>query len=45
MQNDLLNLMKNQYHHRVLELTNEITALEKNKAESMSKGGNSLTQN
>ena len=35
MQNDLLGLMKNQYHKKVLNLTNEITQLEKEKAESL----------
>lgn len=35
MQNDLLGLMKNQYHKKVLDLTNEITQLEKEKAENL----------
>ena len=29
MQNDLISLMKEQYQHKVLELTKEITQLEK----------------
>lgn len=35
MQNDLLGLMKNQYHKKVLDLTSEITHLEKEKAENL----------
>lgn len=37
MQNDLISLMKNQYHQKVLELTNEITNLERKKSESLGK--------
>jgi len=31
MQTELLDMMKNQYHQKVLELTREITALENEK--------------
>lgn len=30
-----MDMMKNQYHQKVLELTKEITALEKDKAEAL----------
>ena len=44
MQSDLINLMKNQYQNKVLALTNEITQLERQKSENLSKSGNSMTQ-
>lgn len=44
MQSDLISLMKEQYQHKVLELTKEITQLEKQKADNLSKPGNSLNQ-
>jgi len=34
MQVELMDMMKNQYHQKVLELTKEITTLEKDKAEA-----------
>lgn len=34
MQIELMDMMKNQYHQKVLELTKEITTLEKDKAEA-----------
>jgi hypothetical protein len=40
MQNELIDLMKNQYHDKMLQLTNEITQLERSKAESLSKHNN-----
>ena len=35
MQTELMDMMKNQYHQKVLELTKEITILEKEKAETL----------
>lgn len=44
MQKDLLDLMKNQYHNKVLELTNEITELEKSKFQDLSKPGAGMSE-
>ena len=38
MQANLVHLMKEKYHHQVLELTKEITALEHEKRENLSNG-------
>ena len=43
MQHDLIDLMKNQYQSKVLQLTNEITQLERQKSQSL--GKNSITSN
>lgn len=43
MQNDLISLMKNQYQGKVLALTNEITQLERQKSENLSKSGSGMT--
>lgn len=43
MQRELLDLMKNQYQNKVLELTNEITQLEKSKYENLSKQGTGIS--
>lgn len=44
MQKDLLDLMKNQYQNKVLELTHEITQLEKSKQENLSRQGSGLSE-
>lgn len=43
MQHDLIDLMKNQYQQKVLELTNEITQLEHQKCQSL--GKSQISQN
>ena len=43
MQKDLLDLMKNQYQHKVLALTNEITSLEKEKYENLKQKGTGIS--
>ena len=43
MQHDLIDLMKNQYQSKVLQLTTEITQLERQKSQSL--GKNSITSN
>lgn len=44
MQGELVSLMKNQYHQKIVDLTSEITQLEQAKAENLSKKGSQLTQ-
>lgn len=44
MQKDLLDLMKNQYQNKVLELTQEITQLEKSKLENLSRQGSGMSE-
>lgn len=44
MQQGLLELMKGQYQSKVLELTQEITQLEKSKYENLSQHGTGLTE-
>ena len=43
MQSELIGLMKNEYQQTILQLTGEITQLERNKAESLSRGNSSLS--
>jgi hypothetical protein len=37
-QNELVDLMKNQYNKEVLKLTNDLTELQKEKSQSLDKG-------
>ena len=44
MQSELIELMKNEYQQKILQLTNDITQLERSRAESLSRNNTGHSQ-